>query len=103
VFGAGEGSAPDETNQLIIDGKVPVLAGGFGAGVDIEAAEEAVDALVGEAAFAEDANLFHEGVCLGCVGGGGRWLNEFGPGNGGDVYGVGLRVRHLKFAFLLRR
>ena len=56
----GKRFAPDETNQLIVDGKRPVLTRGFGAGIDIEAAEEAVDALVGEAAFAQDANLFHE-------------------------------------------
>ena len=52
--GSEEGFAPDQANQLIVGGKLPVLAGGLGVGVDIEAAEEAVDALVGEAAFAED-------------------------------------------------
>ena len=56
--GVGEGFAPDEADELIVGGRLPVLIGGFSAGIDIEAAEEAVDALVGEAAFAEDAELF---------------------------------------------
>ena len=98
VDGGGKSAAPDETNQLIVDGKVPVLSGGLGTGIDIEAAEEAVDAFVGEAAFAQEANLLdEEGVCRG---GSGR--NEFGPGDGGDVCGVWLGVRHFVLAFLLR-
>ena len=62
----GKGFAPDQANELIVDGQLPVFTRGFGAGVDIEAAEEAVDALVGEAAFAQDTNLFdEERVCRG--------------------------------------
>jgi len=57
VDGGGEGFAPDEADELIVGGKLPVMIGGFGVRIDIEAAEEAVDALVGEAAFAQDTNL----------------------------------------------
>jgi hypothetical protein len=93
VDGRGQGFAPDEPNQLIVDGKLPVLAGGFGARVDIEAAEEAVDALVGETAFAQDTNLFDEERICGVV--------EFG--DEGWFYGLVVRMGHLDFAFLLRR
>ena len=103
--GVGKGFAPDQANELIVDGKLPVQTRGFGAGVDIEAAEEAVDALVGEAAFAQDANLFdEEGVWLG----GGKWgcgcgYGEFIAGDEGRICGLGVRVRHLDYAFLRRR
>ena len=56
----GRGFAPDQANELIVGWQIPVFTRGSGAGVDIESAEEAVDALVGEAAFAEDANFFHK-------------------------------------------
>ena len=88
VDGGGKGFAPDQANELIVGGKIPMLTRGLGAGVDIEAAEEAVDALVGEAAFPQDTNLFHEErVCL-C---------------GGERGGLGVMIRHLDCAFLLRR
>lgn len=46
------------------------MGGGLGSGVDIEAAEEAVDALVGEAALAEEADfVLQGGVYLGFGGG----------------------------------
>ena len=96
VYGVGKAFAPDETNELIVHGKLPVLAGGFGVRVDIEAAEEAVDALVGETAFAQDTNLFHEeGVWLGGSQRG-RVLG-FGAGDEGRICGLGVRVRHLDF------
>jgi hypothetical protein len=37
------------------------MGGGLGGGIDIEAAEEAVDALVGEAAFAEETDFVVQG------------------------------------------
>ena len=65
----GSGWAPDEADQLVVEHGLPVVlggAGGFGAGVDVEAAEQAVDAVFAEAALAEDADLFVEnGVGLG--------------------------------------
>ncbi len=79
------------------------MGGGLGAGFDIEAAEETMDALVGEATLAEEADFVVQGgVNLGFGGGdeaqrgssAGKWLG-----------GVALRlwVRHRDFAFLLRR
>jgi len=93
----GEGFAPDELNQLIVRGDAPMLAGRLRAGVDIEAGEEAVDALVRESAGAQDANLLsEEGIFLNRAGrAGGGWLHEFGTGNYGQVCRIQLGVRHL--------
>jgi hypothetical protein len=86
----GKRFAPDEPNQLIVQGDAPMLAGRLGMGVDIEAAEEAEDAFVRETTGAQDTNLLHEeGVCLsraervgcGCI-------YELWPGNYGDICGA---------------
>jgi hypothetical protein len=80
------------------------MRGGLGDGVDIEAAEEAVDALVGEAALAEEADFVVQGgVDLSF---GGRDEVEGRSAVGGWIgrgeLGLRLRIRHLDFAFLLR-
>ena len=87
--GGGEGFAPDETDELVVGGQAPMLAGGFGVGVDMEAAEEAVDALVGEAAFAQDAEFFEQERV-------GRRI-PFGDGDG--LRGLGVRIGHGDYAF----
>jgi len=43
---AGGRSTPDEPNQLVVDRKHPLLTRRLGIGIDMEAAEETVDALV---------------------------------------------------------
>ena len=59
--GFGRGLAPDEADEQAVEGDAPALGCGLGIGVDVEAAEEAVDALVGEAALAEEADFVLEG------------------------------------------
>ncbi len=91
--GCGKGFAPDEAYQLIVGGKLPVLPRGLGTGVDIEAAEEAVDALVGEAAFTQDANLLHEDGVYWC-GIKRRRLVELGGWDEDRICEVGVWVGH---------
>ena len=74
----GRGSAPDEADELIVGGKVPVLTGGFGVGVDIEAAEEAVDAVVGESTLAEKADFVLQADVGGRFGDGREAERRFG-------------------------
>ena len=72
------------------------MAGGLWLGVDVEAAEEAVDALVAEAALAQDADLVVEsGGDLGCHGRArGGFEVRHGCQHGILISGLGVRVRH---------
>ena len=66
----GAGLAPDEADELAVEGNAPAVGCGFGVGVDVEAAEEAMDAFVGEAALAEETDFVVQGgVDLGFGGG----------------------------------
>ncbi len=89
------GCGPDEAGDEVAGGVAAALDLA-GLDVDLEAGEEVRDALVGEAALAQDMDLaFKQGDDFGAsvalfVGAGG--LAEFAGGGGDLVHGVGLGV-----------
>ena len=102
--GHGSCPGPDEADELAIKGDAPLMRGGLGGGVDIEAGEEAVDAVVGEAALAEETDLFlQDGVDLGFggrdgVGSEGDVSDRFGRALGIRLRGeLGIRDRDVRF------